>query len=113
MVIISSWLGLIIIAVWAYFDSDVPNWLPIVFWLIRVLVRGHEKIYNYKDWLYLNMRDEKNDIESCDLKLADKGLLQSGNRLKRHKVIHEDFTHERNKKRRALYTDLIDCLFLK
>lgn len=110
---IAIWFVLISLITWAYFEPNLPEFLPLGIYIFAVLVRGSEKYYNYKDWLSLNQRDEENAIENFVSDLASRGLSRGGRRTKGEKEIKENFSHERNKQRRALYRDLIDCLFLK
>jgi TRAP-type mannitol/chloroaromatic compound transport system permease small subunit len=111
--IIVIWFIIFVLLSFSLITGKIPFWVPATLWLVSVLVRAKEKIENYFDTEKKSKRDEKLQFDQKAEEMAGKGMAQSSFRVQEENRVKEDFEFERRKKKRKLWVDLIDALFLK
>lgn len=92
--------------------QKIPVWLPIVAYLVVVFFRVKGKIGNNIDWLKINKRDEKLELEKVAEDMAQKGLTFSSHRNDAEEKVRVNFEYERKKQKRKFENELINSLFL-
>lgn len=107
------WIILFVLVLVSFLTKSVPIWIPFILYIIAVAVRIKEVIGNYIDSEKRGVRDEKIAIDQKAEEMAERGLAQSGIRNQEEKRIKENFNFERRKKRRRLWVDLMNTLFLR
>lgn len=111
--IIIIWFVILVLVVISLLTGKVSFWIPVVLYVISVFVRTKEKIGNYRDTENKSIRDEKLKLEQKAEEMAGRGLTFSSMRIQEEKRIREDFEFEKRKRRRKLWVDLVNSLFLK
>ena len=107
------WLILFALVIASFLTQNIPIWIPLILYAVAVVVRVKEVVGNYRDSEKRSVRDEKIAIDQKAEEMAERGLAQSGQRNKEEKRIEEDFNFQRKEKRRKLWVDLVNTLFLR
>lgn len=107
------WIILFALVVVSFSTKDVSLWVPIILYIVAVFVRAKETIGNYYDTENKKSRDEKSQFAQKAEEMAERGLAFSGKRNREEKNMKDDFEFERKTRKRKLWVDLVNTLFLK
>jgi hypothetical protein len=107
------WLVILALLIVSFLTDKIPFWAPVVLYIVSVFVRTKEIVGNYSDTEKKSARDEKLQLERKTEEMAERGLIFSGIRKQEEQRIREDFEFEKRKRRRKLWVDLMNSLFLK
>ena len=111
--IIIIWLIIFILVIVSISTNKNFFWIPVILYIISVLVRAKEIIENYNDMEKKSIRDEKSQLEQKAEEMAQRGLTFSSKRTQEEEKIKENFKFEKKKRKRKMWVNLINTLFLK
>ena len=107
------WIILFVLVIMSFVFNVLPDWVPIIAYLLLLGVKLNEVVGNYFDWERQNEKDEKEKLGLVAQDMANRGLTFSGFRAQEEEKVKNDFENKRRKEKRKFYTDLVNVLFLK
>lgn len=110
---IFAWSIIFALVIISLLTNKLPFWIPVVLYIVSVLVRASETIWNYLDIEKKSTRDEKLRLIQKADEMASIGFTVSSRRDHEEQRIKEDFKFEKRKAVRKFCTDLVNTLFLK
>jgi len=105
-----SLLGIII---WSLFEPKIPILIPVLIYIVLVLVRANEKIYNYFDDEKQSKVNEARELKYQIEKLYGQGGGDSSVKEEYKKRIREKYELGRRKEKRKFLVELINTLYFK